>query len=127
MANGDATVSSNCRLNQDLSKCICRNYGCKKKLADGDVTVCLTCVSLCRTYRCKKNLADGDATLCSDCRLKRDLAKLIIIPNEGLIMDPNENNVLCGRGIRIDGQVGNVQFRKIIHSKKSEYLASHCS
>ena len=92
----------------------------RKKLADVDATVCSMCVALCRTYGCKKNLAGGDATLCSDCRLKRDLAKLIIIPNEGLIIDPNKNNVFfCGRGIRIDDQVGNVQFRIIIHSKKS--------
>ena len=31
---------------------------------------------LCRTYKCKKKLADGEATLCSDCQLKRDLARI---------------------------------------------------
>ena len=82
---------------------------------DSDDKLCSACVALCRTYGCKKKLADGDATLCSDCRLNRDL-----IPNE---TDPNDSNVLCGRGKRINGHTGNVQFRKIIQSTKSEYLA----
>lgn len=47
------------------------------------------------------------------------------IPPRGIgpIADPNENDVLCGRGGRINSHAGNVQFRDIIHSKKKEYLA----
>jgi len=41
----------------------------------------------------------------------------------GPIADPNENDVLCGRGGRINSHVGNVQFRDIINSRKKEYLA----
>jgi len=46
------------------------------------------------------------------------------VPPRGIgpITDPNENDVLCGRGGRINSHAGNVQFRDIIHSKKSEYL-----
>jgi len=36
--------------------------------------------------------------------------------------DPNENEVLCGRGRHINNHAGNVQFRNMIHSKKKEYL-----
>lgn len=47
------------------------------------------------------------------------------IPPKGIgpIADPNLNDVLCGRGGRINSHAGNVQFRDIIHSKKKEYLA----
>jgi len=47
------------------------------------------------------------------------------VPPRGIgpITVPNENDVLCGRGGRINSHAGNVQFRDIIHSKKSEYLA----
>lgn len=47
------------------------------------------------------------------------------VPERGIgpISDPNENDVLCGRGGRINSHAGNVQFRDIIHSKKPEYLA----
>lgn len=47
------------------------------------------------------------------------------IPPRGIgpISDPNENDVLCGRGGRINSHAGNVQFRDIIHSKKKDYLA----
>lgn len=41
----------------------------------------------------------------------------------GPVAEPNENDVLCGRGGRINSHVGNVQFRDIIQSKKKEYLA----
>ena len=36
---------------------------------DGDARLCSTCVALCRTYGCKKKLADGDDTRCSNCLL----------------------------------------------------------
>jgi len=47
------------------------------------------------------------------------------IPPRGIgpISDPNENDVLCGRGGRINSHAGNVQFRDTIHSKKKDYLA----
>lgn len=47
------------------------------------------------------------------------------VPPRGIgpIVDPNENDVLCGRGGRINSHAGNVQFRDIIHSRKKEYLA----
>ncbi|KAL3910883.1 MAG: hypothetical protein SGILL_007510, partial [Bacillariaceae sp.] len=47
------------------------------------------------------------------------------VPPRGIgpIVDPNENDVLCGRGGRINSHAGNVQFREIIHSRKKEYLA----
>lgn len=41
----------------------------------------------------------------------------------GPISEPNENDVLCGRGGRINSHSGNVQFRNTIHSKKEVYLA----
>lgn len=41
----------------------------------------------------------------------------------GPIVDPNENDVLCGRGGRINSHAGNIKFRDIIHAKKKEYLA----
>ena len=40
----------------------------------------------------------------------------------GPITDPNENDVLSGRGQRTNSHLGNMQFRAIVHSKKSEYL-----
>mmetsp|Transcript_9126 Transcript_9126/g.20918 ORF Transcript_9126/g.20918 Transcript_9126/m.20918 type:complete len:554 (+) Transcript_9126:291-1952(+) len=47
------------------------------------------------------------------------------IPPRGIgpIADPNENDVLCGRGGRINSHAGNIQFRDIIDSKKNDYLA----
>jgi hypothetical protein len=47
------------------------------------------------------------------------------VPPRGIgpIADPNENDVLCGRGGRINSHAGNVQFRDTIHSRKKEYLA----
>jgi len=50
--------------------------------------------------------------------------KLIVQPRGiGPIADPNVNDVLCGRGGRINSHAGNIQFRDIIHSKKKDYLA----
>ena len=45
-----------------------------------------------------------------------------VMSKVGTITDPNKNDVLCGRGWRINSHVGNVQFRSIIQSKKFEYL-----
>ena len=39
------------------------------------------------------------------------------------IMEPNPNDVLCGRGGRINAHAGNIQFRTIIQEHKNEYLA----
>ena len=44
---------------------------------------------------------------------------------EGTITDPNKNNVLCGCGKGINNHPGNVQFRSIIQSKKSDYLVQN--
>lgn len=50
---------------------------------------------------------------------------VLTIPPRGIgpIVDPNENDVLCGRGGRINQHTGNVKFRDIINSKKKDYLA----
>ena len=47
------------------------------------------------------------------------------VPPRGIgpISDPNENDVLSGRGGRINSHPGNVRFRDIIANKKKEYLA----
>jgi hypothetical protein len=49
----------------------------------------------------------------------------LTIPPKGIgpIAEPNVNDVLCGRGGRINSHRGNVRFRDIINSKKSIYLA----
>jgi len=41
----------------------------------------------------------------------------------GPIVQPNKNDVLCGRGGRINAHDGNVQFREIIVKHKKEYLS----
>ena len=47
------------------------------------------------------------------------------VPPRGIgpIAEPNENDVLCGRGGRINAHEGNVQFRDIVNANKKEYLA----
>lgn len=47
------------------------------------------------------------------------------VPPRGIgpIAEPNENDVLCGRGGRINAHEGNVQFREIVVANKKEYLA----
>lgn len=40
----------------------------------------------------------------------------------GPILDPNCNDVLSGRGGRINAHAGNVQFRNLVHSKRNHYL-----
>mmetsp|Transcript_17701 Transcript_17701/g.43636 ORF Transcript_17701/g.43636 Transcript_17701/m.43636 type:complete len:555 (+) Transcript_17701:1464-3128(+) len=49
----------------------------------------------------------------------------IVVPPGGIgpIADPNENDVLCGRGGRINSHAGNRQFREVIQSRKTAYLA----
>ena len=49
----------------------------------------------------------------------------IIVPPRGIgpISEPNENDVLCGRGGRVSAHEGNVQFREIVAANKKEYLA----
>lgn len=50
--------------------------------------------------------------------------KIAIPPNGiGPILDPNVNDVLSGRGGRINAHVGNVQFREIVAEQKKIYLA----
>jgi len=50
---------------------------------------------------------------------------VLTVPPRGMgpITDPNTNDVLCGRGGRINLHAGNVQFRDLIQSTKQEYLA----
>lgn len=47
------------------------------------------------------------------------------IPPRGIgpVLDPNENDVLCGRGGRINAHSGNVQFRALVQQRKKQYLA----
>ena len=47
------------------------------------------------------------------------------VPPRGIgpVADPNQNDVLCGRGGRINAHEGNVQFRDIVQSHKKVYLA----
>ena len=49
----------------------------------------------------------------------------IAVPPGGIgpIRDPNVNDVLSGRGGRINAHVGNVQFREIVAEQKKIYLA----
>eukprot|EP00980_Cylindrotheca_fusiformis_P021296 scaffold8206_cov135-Cylindrotheca_fusiformis.AAC.2 len=50
---------------------------------------------------------------------------VIHVPAGGIgpIAEPNENDVLCGRGGRINSHSGNVKFRDVIQTRKKEYLA----
>lgn len=50
---------------------------------------------------------------------------LIAVPPGGIgpVNDPNVNDVLSGRGGRINAHVGNVQFREIVAERKIDYLA----
>jgi hypothetical protein len=50
---------------------------------------------------------------------------LIAVPPNGIgpVLDPNVNDVLSGRGGRINAHVGNVQFREIVAERKKDYLA----
>jgi hypothetical protein len=41
----------------------------------------------------------------------------------GPVHDCNPNDVLCGRGGRINAHRGNVQLRELVHSSKKEYLS----
>ena len=47
------------------------------------------------------------------------------VPPRGIgpIAEPNENDVLCGRGGRINSHSGNIQFRDMVQARKKEYLA----
>ena len=49
----------------------------------------------------------------------------VTVPPRGIgpVMDPNDNDVLCGRGGRINAHVGNVKFREMVISRKKEYLS----
>jgi len=49
----------------------------------------------------------------------------IQVPPRGIgpIYDPNVNDVLCGRGGRINAHEGNVRFRQVVVDRKKDYLA----
>lgn len=50
--------------------------------------------------------------------------KVEVLPRGiGPVREPNPNDVLCGRGGRINSHEGNVQFREIVNSLKHTYLA----
>ena len=58
---------------------------------------------------------------------KKAARPVLNVPPRGIgpITNPNENDVLSGRGGGrggINSHLGNMQFRDIIHSQKSEYL-----
>jgi hypothetical protein len=50
---------------------------------------------------------------------------ILHVPPRGIdrILDPNVNDVLCGRGGRVNSYSGNIQFREMIASLKKDYLA----
>ena len=52
------------------------------------------------------------------------VASILNVPPQaiGTITDPNVNDVLSGRGARINKHAGNVQLRSVIQSQKSDYL-----
>ncbi|CAB9503502.1 Nitrilase family, member 2 [Seminavis robusta] len=49
----------------------------------------------------------------------------VLVPPRGIgpVAEPNQNDVLCGRGGRINSHEGNVQFRDIVNDTKKDYLA----
>lgn len=49
----------------------------------------------------------------------------IKIPPRGIgpVHEPNINDVLCGRGGRINAHAGNVQFRELVVERKKDYLS----
>jgi hypothetical protein len=49
----------------------------------------------------------------------------LTVPPRGIgpVVEPNENDVLCGRGGRINSHTGNIHFRDVINARKKEYLA----
>ena len=49
----------------------------------------------------------------------------VTVPPRGIgpVVEPNENDVLCGRGGRINAHVGNVRFRELVVARKPRYLA----
>jgi hypothetical protein len=50
---------------------------------------------------------------------------VLTVPPRGIgpVVEPNENDVLCGRGGRINSHTGNIHFRDVINARKKEYLA----
>lgn len=73
-----------------------------------------------------KDDTSGDKTSTTPTRKSTAQPRPVLtIPPKGIgpIADPNVNDVLCGRGGRINSHAGNVQFRDTIHSRKKEYLA----
>jgi hypothetical protein len=50
---------------------------------------------------------------------------ILHVPPRGIdgIFDPNTNDVLCGRGGRVNSHVGNIHFREIISHSKVQYQA----
>mmetsp|Transcript_54688 Transcript_54688/g.163435 ORF Transcript_54688/g.163435 Transcript_54688/m.163435 type:complete len:167 (+) Transcript_54688:195-695(+) len=49
----------------------------------------------------------------------------VLIPPKGIgpVEEPNPNDVLSGRGGRINSHTGNLQFREIVQRTKSRYLS----
>jgi len=50
---------------------------------------------------------------------------VVTVPPRGIgpVLEPNKNDVLCGRGGKICSYSGNIQFRDIVNKTKDHYLA----
>lgn len=61
-----------------------------------------------------------------DRNMKHSSAPPPLIPpgHGGLIENPTSNDVLCGRGKRVNAHIGNVHFRDIVRKHKLRYLAT---
>jgi hypothetical protein len=59
-------------------------------------------------------------------RKKKQPRPEIQIPPRGIgpVKEPNKNDVLSGRGGRVNAYSGNVQFREIVQTHKKEYLSA---
>jgi len=44
------------------------------------------------------------------------------IPTTSILTTPNKNDILCGRGSGPNDHIGNVSFRKLVSSRKEEYM-----
>ena len=68
------------------------------------------------------NAATGSSALRKSTAQPRPSIK---VPPRGIgpVHEPNLNDVLCGRGGRINAHAGNVQFRDIVADRKKDYLA----
>ena len=74
----------------------------------------------------KKKPANGSTTTTTNNNNKSTSSRPVLEVPEmafGPIREPNQNDVLRGRGGLINGSPGNVQFRTIVSKRKKEYNA----